>query len=505
MFPVRLATLQGPLLNDLVSFLPELVLVVTIVFLLAARLVKVLDVVHLTPIAAVGAAAALALVVPLLNPSEQRPIGGPAFTGLLALDPFAATVRGLVLLTAFLVLLLGLATGVPDREDSADFGALVLGAALGMMLMASANHLLVVFLAVEMASLPSYALAGFLKGRPKGSEAALKYVVFGAAASGVMLYGISLLTARFGTGSLSGVRMQLANQVANHGWDPQLVAGVLFLCVGLGYKVSAVPFHLWLPDAFEGAAAEIGAFLSVASKAAALGLAARVVYRLAFDGDTGLSPPYYHGLTLTLQIAAAVTATVGNLAAYGQTNLKRLLAYSTVAHAGYMLMAIAPVGTAGPAAVLVYLAAYLPANLGAFAVVAAVRNRTGSEDLAAVRGLVSRSPVLGVGLAVCLMSLLGLPPLAGFTAKFQVFSAVYDVGANWLLAVGIVNTVVSAGYYLKVLRTIGLDDPADPTPLAASVGLRAIVFALAVTLVVLGLAWGPVAATADKAALIRGY
>jgi NADH-quinone oxidoreductase subunit N len=436
------------------------------------------------------------------------------FTGLLALDPFAAAVRGLVLLTAFLVLLLGLAAGVPDRDDSADFGVLVLGAALGMMLMASANHLLLVFLAVEMASLPSYALAGFLKGRPKGSEAALKYVVFGAAASGVMLYGISLLTARFGTGSLTDIRVALSHQVGTAGWDPQLVAGVLFLCVGIGYKLSAVPFHLWLPDAFEGAAAEVGALLSVASKAAALALATRVVYRLAFGGEVGTGPafdgggglpPYYRGLSLTLQIAAAVTATVGNLAAYGQTNLKRLLAYSTVAHAGYMLMAIAPVGAAGPAAVLVYLVAYLPANLGAFAVVSAVRNRTGSEDIAAARGLVSRSPVLGVGLAVCLMSLLGLPPLAGFTAKFQVFSAVYDAGANWLLAVGIVNTVVSAGYYLKVLRTIGLDDPADQTPLAAPIGLRAIVFGLAVALVVLGLAWGPLAAVAEKVAVIRGY
>jgi NADH-quinone oxidoreductase subunit N len=205
-----------------------------------------------------------------------------------------------------------------------------------------------------------------------------------------------------------------------------------------------------------------------------------------------------------LQITAAVTATVGNLAAYGQTNLKRLLAYSTVAHAGYMLMAIAPVGPAGPAAVLVYLAAYLPANLGAFAVVAAVRNRTGSEEMSAVRGLVTRSPVLGVGFAVCLMSLLGLPPLAGFAAKFQVFSAVYDAGADWLLAVGIVNTVVSAGYYLKVLRTIGLDDPADPAPLGESLGFRVIVFGLAVLLVALGLAWGPLANVLGKAAVIRG-
>jgi NADH-quinone oxidoreductase subunit N len=504
MFPALLAPLQRTLVDDLTAFSPELVVVVTIVVLLLARLVKGLDGVHLTPVAAVGALAGLALIVPLILPHDYGPVGSPAFTGLLYLDPFAAAVRGLVLLTAFLVLLLGLVSGVPDREDSADFGVLVLGAALGMMLMASANHLLMVFLAVEMASLPSYALAGFLKGKPKGSEAALKYVVFGAAASGVMLYGISLLTARFGTGSLTGIRIALSNEVGPFGWDPQLVAGVLFLCVGLGYKVSAVPFHLWLPDAFEGAAAEVGAFLSIASKAAALGLVARIVYRLTFDGDTGSSPPYYHGFSLALQIAAAVTATVGNLAAYGQTNLKRLLAYSTVAHAGYMLMAIAPVGPAGPAAVLVYLAAYLPANLGAFAVVAAVRNRTGSEEMSAVRGLVTQSPVLGVGFAVCLMSLLGLPPLAGFAAKFQVFSAVYDAGANWLLAVGIINTVVSAGYYLKVLRTIGLDDPADSAPLGESLGFRTIVGGLAVLLVLLGLAWGPLAFALGKMAVIRG-
>jgi NADH-quinone oxidoreductase subunit N len=360
-----------------------------------------------------------------------------------------------------------------------------------MMLMASANHLLMVFLAVEMASLPSYALAGFLKGKPKGSEAALKYVVFGAAASGIMLYGISLLTARFGTGHLFALGKALSIQLATAGWDPQLAAGVLFLCVGLGYKISAVPFHLWLPDVFEGAAAEVGAFLSIASKAAALGLATRIVYRLTYGHPDGLAV-YDPGLSYAIQIAAAVTATVGNLAAYGQTNLKRLLGYSTIAHAGYMLIAIAPLGGDGWAAVLGYLIAYLPANFGAFAVVAAVRNRTGSEDVSAVRGLISRSPVLGVGFAVCIMSLLGLPPLAGFAAKFQVFSLAYDSGLTWLLVVGVINTVVSAGYYLKILRTIGLDDPADPSPLGEPAFLRFLLLLSMAALFVMGLLWGPI-------------
>ncbi len=498
MFPNRLLDIQEPLLNDLVAFSPELILVGAIVVLLLARLVKALDGVHLIPLAAIGCAGGLALIIPLFV-SDGNPIGGASFTGLLSLDPFAAALRSLVLLTALLVLLLGLATGIPDREDSADFGVLVLGAALGMMLMASANHLLMVFLAVEMASLPSYALAGFLKGKPKGSEAALKYVVFGAAASGIMLYGISLLTARFGTGHLPAVGKALSIQLAGEGWDAQLIAGVLFLCVGLGYKVSAVPFHLWLPDVFEGAAAEIGAFLSIASKAAALGLLTRVIYGLTYGHPNALGQ-FDHDLATAIQIAAAVTATVGNLAAYGQTNLKRLLGYSTIAHAGYMLMAIAPMGGNGAAALIGYLFAYLPANLGAFAVVAIVRNRTGSEEISAVRGLIARSPVLGVGFAVCLMNLLGLPPLAGFTAKFQVFSAVYESGLNWLLAVGVINTVISAGYYLKVLRTLGLDEPVDPAPLGESTFERVILICLSAALLVMGLLWGPIASVLGKLA-----
>lgn len=503
MFPTRLYPIQDQLLTDLTAFSPELILVGTIVLMLLARLVPLFDRTHLVPLAIVGCGSGLALIAPLYTEVDGELSGSTAFTGLVALDPFAAALRGLVLLTTMAVLVMCWASGLPDRDDSADFSTLVLGAALGMMLMASANHLLMVFLAVEMASLPSYCLAGFLKGKAKGSEAALKYVVFGAAASGIMLFGISLLTARFGTGSLPGIGKALAVGVAGGGWDPQLVAGVLFLCVGLGYKVSAVPFHVWLPDAFEGAAAEIGAFLSIASKAAALGLATRVVYRLVFSHPGELAG-YERGLGLGLQVAAAVTATVGNLAAYGQTNLKRLLGYSTIAHAGYMLMAIAPLGMKGPEALQAYLLAYLPANLGAFAVVAAIRNRTGSEDVTAVRGLVGRSPVLGVGLIVCLMSLLGLPPLAGFAAKFQVFATVYDTGIYWLLGVGVVNTVVSAGYYLRVIRLAGLEEADDTSPLRPPLGISGVVVLCALSLVLLGIFWEPIARLAQVSSVIRG-
>ena len=486
--------------TDLLRFLPELVLAGGVILLLLLRLVPKFDRAHLGTVSTAVAAAALVAAV------WQSPGESSVFTGLLALDGLAVYLR--ILLLAFTVLLsiLCLLTGIPDRDDAADFGVLLLGGTLGLMLMVSANHLLIVFLGLEMASLPSYALAGFLKGRRTGSEAALKYVLYGAASAGVALYGISLLTAAFGTGDLTVIASRLTGGI--HGPAPFLpLAGLVLLLVGFGFKLAVVPFHFWLPDVFDGATAEVGAFLSVASKAAAVGLTARVLLALQDHSLDLLKWPETLGLILI--VVAAITATLGNLAALGQTNLKRMLGYSTIAHAGYMLMGLATFRREGVAAVLVYLAGYLLMNLGAFAVVAVVRNRTGSETVAACRGLIARSPAVGVPLAVFLASLLGLPPLAGFAGKFLVFAAVYDAGQFYggtlgvaftvLLAVGVLNTVVSAGYYLAILRSAGLDEPTDPQPLGESWGVAVYLGLLAVALVVVGVAWGPLAEWATTA------
>jgi NADH-quinone oxidoreductase subunit N len=330
-----------------------------------------------------------------------------------------------------------------------------------------------------------------------------------------MLYGISLVAGTFGTGHLPNVCAATAKRVAaGGGFDLPLAAGFAMLFAGLGFKVAAVPFHFWCPDVFEGAAAEVAGFLSVASKAAAVGLTARVLVSLhqsVAQADPWLVP---RTLGLAVGVVGAVTVTFGNLAAFPQTNLKRLLAYSTVAHAGYMLLAVAVCSTQSIAAVLFYLAAYLVMNLGAFAVVALVRNRTGSEELDAYRGLVKKSPVLAVGLALFLLGLLGLPPLAGFAGKFQVFAAVYDGGRAAtagghaglgralfvLLAVGAVNTAVSAYFYLKVVRAMVLDD-GDPTPVPAGVGAGGFVALLAAALVVFGVVWNPLVALCERAVL----
>jgi NADH-quinone oxidoreductase subunit N len=468
-----------------------------------------------------------AFLVSVLEGVQGTKFGTAVFSNLLFYDGITIYLRCFLYTFTALLIWLTLTTGIPDAEDSADFYTLLLGATVGMVLMASASHLLMLFIGVEMASLPCYALAGYLKGKRQGSEAALKYVVYGGGAAGVMLFGISLLAGRFGTGYLPDLAVGFARSLSplegGPNYDPVLIFGALFLLVGVAFKVAAVPFHFWCPDVFEGASAEVAGYLSVASKGAALVMLARVAYCLG-GVDESVQPPggaRWMGvaelLMPALAVLAALTATFGNLAAYVQTNLKRLLAYSTIAHAGYMMMAVATLTRPGLEAMLFYLAAYLFMNLGAFAVVAYLRNETGSEDLDDYRGLVRRSPWMVVTLSFFLLSLLGVPPLIGFMAKFEVFQALYQAGDNYsviaqklpearilgptlyaLLAIGAVNTVISAVYYVKVMKVMILDRRAEDLEGREPVRLleprRAVTFTLVLTLavIVLGLVWGPV-------------
>ncbi len=492
--------LQDTLLIDMQAFLPELILCGGIILLLLIRLFNGSEKLQLGYVAIAVCALALGAAwtqwMGDLKPTSDRP--RELFSGLLVYDLFTIYLRLFLIGAAALTIWLSLLTGIPDREDSADFFSLLLGATVGMMMMASANHLLMVYIAVEMASLPSYALAGFLKGRRQSSEAALKYVVYGGAASGVMLYGISLVAGRFGTAYLPEVTSGFIAVVGQGSFDPVLLAGSLLILIGIAFKIAAVPFHFWCPDVFEGAAAEVAGFLSVASKGAALALLGRFSLAMVGSLTTGDSPVISGETWKTMAtylgpaiaFFAAVTATFGNLAAYAQTNLKRLLAYSTIAHAGYMMMAVAALKREGLDGVLVYLAAYLFMNLGAFAVVAFIRNRTGSEDLSTYGGMIWRAPVLTVAMALFLLSLLGIPPLMGFVAKWQVFAALYEASIEnpallGLVVIGLLNTALSAFYYLKVLKVMIIDPvPAGqeaPLPLSTGQGLYASLLAAFVT------------------------
>jgi NADH-quinone oxidoreductase subunit N len=475
-----LDALQSELAQDCAAFLPELILCGGIVLLLLLRLFKLFDRWHLGWISLLVSLGALGVTYAqwsgccMTSPHDfaQERHSADLFSGMLIYDYFTVFLRFFLLAFAACVIWLSLVTGIPDKEDSADFNTLILGATLGMIIMSSTNHLLMMFIGIEMASLPSYALAGYLKGRRESSEAALKYVVYGGGAAGVMLYGISLLAGKFGTAYLPQLAWAYTEAVsAGAGFDPILLLGTLFILIGIAFKLAAVPFHFWCPDVFEGAAAEVAGFLSVASKGAAVALLARVSLLLAGMGTLSEAGPAHPAarvaafLVPTLAVLGILTATFGNLAAFRQTNLKRLLAYSTIAHAGYMIMAIATLDRIGVKAALVYLAAYFLMNLGAFAIVAFIRNQIGSEELADYRGLVRRSPLLTVALCVCLLSLLGVPPLVGFVAKIEIFMALWQTAgtysspalAGWLYTAFVflgINSVLSAVYYVKVMKTM---------------------------------------------------
>lgn len=433
------------------------------------------------------------------------------FTGLLIYDEFTVFFRLFLLLFVILTIALTVLTGIPDDEDGPDFYTLLLGSVVGMLLMASANHLLILFLGVEMASVPSYIMVGFLKGRRTGSEASLKFVVYGAGAAGVMLYGISLIAGLLGTASLPELASQIVLIAGSDAGlaDPQMrliALGTTMVLVGLAFKLSAVPFHFWCPDAFEGAPAEVAGFLSVASKAAAFALLVR--FCIALGGtDPAVLSNFKLALGIGLGIVAAITATFGNLAAYAQTNMKRLLAYSTIAHAGYMLMAVSalmvlmhgmtPGGESTTytevnraiGGLLFYLGVYLFMNLGAFAIVALIRNEIYSEEIEDYNGLVGECPALCVFMLVCLFSLVGLPPLGGFFGKWYIFSSLFQAGKiHWsmwaVLGFGGLNTVFSLFYYMRVLKAMFIA-PRPESARLADVPLNSVFYVAIITVPVI--------------------
>ncbi|MFO0791489.1 MAG: NADH-quinone oxidoreductase subunit N [Pirellulales bacterium] len=554
-------TLQS-LVNNLTSntmdvslplFRPELIICATIVVMLVARIPRFTAWIDSLWVALLGVAVAFWYALPeggvaAIGAVERHEL----FTGMLVYDSMTVFFRLFLVAFAFAFIILVRLSGLTDREDCQDFYTLLLGATLGMCLMASANHLITVFLGVEMASVPSYVMTGIIKGRRRASEAALKYAVYGAGAAGVMLYGISLLAGLTGSAHLPTIAAKLSTMdfaATGGGTIMVLVLAGLMIMVGLAFKLSAVPFHFWCPDVFEGASAEVDAFLSVASKAAAMALLVRVAIGLgtqpavpaaaptalhavpartvafqqlaepsaaanapaaspaiaqpaaqnvaAAPADPAALAPVRRFMVLLLSILAAVTCTFGNLAAYGQSNIKRMLAYSTIAHAGYMIMAVAAaVQLAGTnavssreavAALLFYLSLYVFMNLGAFAIVAFLRNTIGSEEIADYAGLIRTMPVTSVALTAILVSLIGIPPMAGFMGKFAIFQSLVVAGGPimiTLLVIAGINTAVSLVYYLRVAKVVCIDAaPADRGP--ASIGILPALYVLIVAVPVL--------------------
>ncbi|MCS7221304.1 MAG: NADH-quinone oxidoreductase subunit N [Anaerolineae bacterium] len=443
---------------------PELILLLTAMIVLTLDLTGRREPRHqqqlLPLVAIVGLIAALGATLMLMTQSVSARVAT-----MMSVDPLALFFKMIAVVGVGLVIVSAM-DYIPSRTPYVgEFYALLVAAALAISITVSANDLILIYLGMEFLSITSYVLTGFLRRDRRSIEAALKYFLYGASASAVMLYGMSLLYGATGATDLEAIARALSTKATG---DLRLLGfpAIVLLVVGFGFKASLVPFHQWAPDVYEGAPTPITAFLSTASKATGFAIMVRVL-------TVGL--PMFQGSAWVPILAAIsmVTMTLGNLVAIQQTNVKRLLAYSSIAQAGYILIGLAAL-SAGPAfngldGLLIYLLAYLFTNLGAFLVVIAIENATGAVDLPAYAGLVHRSPLLAAMLTVFLLSLAGIPPTGGFLGKFFVFGAAIRAQFLPLAIVAIVNSAIAAFYYLNVVRYMFLLPSPEGEPAALSV------------------------------------
>jgi NADH-quinone oxidoreductase subunit N len=455
------------------SILPEtLILVLGVVLLIVEPFWKVENRRNAGWLTAGGLFATL--VISLLIGQPGEPV--PALGGMIRFDWLGFFFKMLFIFGAGITSLF-----VMDHEKVGNRGEaylLLLASTIGMCLMASSADLIMLYLAIETTSIPLYVLAGFMLSDEHSTEAGFKYLLFGAMTSAIMLYGFSLLFGFTGTTNLYA----LAAALQSGHLAGSVMLGVIFLLiVGLGFKVSIVPFHFWAPDVYQGAPTPIAGFLSTASKAAGFAVIARL-FLVVF-------PDFTITWTTMLAILAAVTMTVGNLLALPQKNLKRMLAYSSIAHAGYAMIGIVAMSKLGVTSVVFYMLAYIVTNMAAFGVVAAVGRVVGSDEYDAYRGLSRRSPWLGLIMLAAFLSLAGMPPFGGFVAKVFVFAAGVQANYTWLVIIGILNSIVGVYYYLNVLKYVylyrmeGEDEEKHPVSLTRPYVIALAILGLGVILV----------------------
>lgn len=477
-------------LESLAYLWPELILVAAIVAVFLGDLF-VRDKEVLGSVALLGAALSCAVAARAFGWDQ-----GWLFNQMIVIDPFAVFFKVLFGLTAFLVIWMSMdSREVAGSQSQGEYYAILLSAVLGMYFMASASNLLMAYLALEMVSIMSYVLTGYLRHDRRSGEAALKYLIYGGVASGTMIYGMSWIFGLASSLDFTAINAALHAQPGN---QMAIFIAVVLILVGFGYKIAAVPFHMWAPDVYTGAPIPVTAFLSVGSKAAGFALAIRFFYpglsRLGGDGSWQLIPGVeWPQIILALSM---ITMTLGNLAALAQQNVKRLLAYSSIAHAGYTLMGFAVLTDDGLRAMLFYLVVYYLMNLGAFLVVMAVANSTGREDVEGFKGLAWRGGAApAAAMSIFLFSLTGLPPFAGFIGKFYLFSAAIQQQFYLLALVGAVNSVIALYYYARIVKAMFLDMPeGEVAQMDVAVGWRsaAPLGVLSVLTLVLGIYWAPV-------------
>jgi NADH-quinone oxidoreductase subunit N len=485
-------------------FLPELTLLVTaVVVILLDLFVKQKWV--LAAVSIVGIAVAAGFAIAMWGGDSES-----IFFGMMAVDNFAIFFKLLFLVIAALVILASTDYVSKMARFRGEYYALVLISALGMMLMAATTELISIYLSLELTSISLYILVGFLKD-PKSTEASLKYLLLGAVASAVLLFGMALVFGFTGQTQLGDIAQAIQNMSLSGVLDsPGLIVGIVLLIAGFGFKIAAVPFHMWVPDVYEGAPTPITAYLSVGSKAAGFAVILRVFFS-AFGLPSWLSLDW----GWVFAILAAVGMTVGNIIALTQSNIKRMLGYSSIAQAGYLLVGLATVGFtspilsdssvfAGQSGLLFFLASYALTNLGAFTAIIAISGKVDSDLIADYSGMGKRAPMLALALTLCLISLIGMPPAAGFMAKFYIFSGAVQQHLLWLVIIAVINSVISAYYYLRVVKVMWLGKPASATKVPSSVALRVALALSCFGVLVMGIIPGYVMKLAEMAARMFG-
>jgi NADH-quinone oxidoreductase subunit N len=442
-------------------------------------------------LAIAGLVVAALVALPLWN------VSGSTFSGMLVLDRYALTLTWIFLLVGVLCIAMALDYLPRQGIEQGEFYPLIMFAVAGMILMAQGTDLIVLFLGIEMLSITLYILTGFAYPRLSSEEAAMKYLILGAFAAGFFVYGIALIFGATGTTGLAGIGEYLARQTLATEDRSLLLVGAGMVLIAFGFKVALVPFHMWTPDVYEGSPTPVAAFMSVGTKGAAFAALLRIL-------ETSL-PNLREFWLPVLGVLAALTMIIGNLGALNQRNVKRMLAYSSIGHAGYILLAIMVANERGSQAFLFYMLAYALTNLGAFAVLIALEQRDEAAwSLDDFAGLFKRRPMLAVAMAIFMFSLAGVPPTAGFIGKFYVFMAAWEGGLGLLALVGVVTSAIAVFFYLRVIIRMFMDEPVREIEPQLNRGLSLDIGLAAIGTVIFGLIPAPIVLLAERSLVAGG-
>ncbi len=495
--------MQQQILNSLSNFLPEATIVITLIVCLVFDLILRRKSVLISILAIIG------LIVSFCFVTQQTGLKESLFYGMIVIDPYSLFFKYLFIVsTIFVIVFAESSKEIKHSVHKNEHVMLILTLTLGAFLMASSINLLMMYLSLETVSIASYILAGYTKEVKRSSEASMKYVIYGAASSGIMLYAISMLYGFTGTLNIFEISSFLAQTDSG---NPVVIVSIIMITAGFGYKISSVPFHFWTPDVYEGAPIPITTFLAVTSSAAGFAVLIRFFnitflesFQLGLNGSWQvIGSIKWTEIIAVLSVASMV---IGNFVAIWQTSLKRLLAYSSIAHSGYLMLGLVVANQMGLAAMLIYLFAYLFMNLGAFYVVILISNKLNTDEMDSMQGFAYRSPLVCAAMGIFMFSLSGIPATVGFIGKFYIFAALINSDMIWLAIIAMLNSVVSLFFYIKVLKIMYLKKPLEDaeSKISYGFGYNLVLILLAVPTILFGVYFAPILKFAESSVAMFG-